>query len=386
MSESILVHLASRGIDINKLEKEANKYYRPLIEIIKQSPINCLNINESWEYKSIAQFATERFSDSTINRLHYAETNELLNSAVRSFSDELIKLIFYHHEGLRLFVKDADGYRLAINKDENYAYVVRLSKEGTFYENEYVEPPDWAKNLYLNSRALEVYNWFYHTSFESSKWDLMKKVKADAIANILDNDNRIEKNNLISNKVFRKDLCSVQQVCFVLAKEQNITIHEAADIVISHFTYNDKKTPLFNGRAFNALVELYDDEKRSDELYELFNAGFPRDKLLNHYERNRLLMLKTDATRIFDLKMIDEVIEVEQLEFTPSIEKPLNSRTENNYLRLIFALAGNIEGFNYNKPYESAKLIIDATEISLSQQTIADYISKAHALNSKEKD
>lgn len=67
-------------------------------------------------------------------------------------------------------------------------------------------------------------------------------------------------------------------------------------------------------------------------------------------------------------------------------EKPLNTRTENNYLRLIFALAGNIVGFNYNKPYESAKLIIDATEINISQQTIADYISKAHALDSKEKD
>lgn len=66
-------------------------------------------------------------------------------------------------------------------------------------------------------------------------------------------------------------------------------------------------------------------------------------------------------------------------------EKPLSTRTENNYLRLIFALAGNIEGFNYNKPYESAKLIIDATEINISQQTIADYISKAHALDSKEK-
>ncbi len=70
----------------------------------------------------------------------------------------------------------------------------------------------------------------------------------------------------------------------------------------------------------------------------------------------------------------------------PVAEKPLSTRTENNYLRLIFALAGNIVGFNYNKPYESAKLIIDATEINISQQTIADYISKAHALDSKEKD
>lgn len=75
----------------------------------------------------------------------------------------------------------------------------------------------------------------------------------------------------------------------------------------------------------------------------------------------------------------------EDEDIKPLTEKPLSSRTENNYLRLIFALAGNIKGFNYNKPYESAKLIIDATETKISQQTIAEYISKAHALDSKER-
>lgn len=69
------------------------------------------------------------------------------------------------------------------------------------------------------------------------------------------------------------------------------------------------------------------------------------------------------------------------------IDKPLSVRTENNYLRLIFSLANSINGFNPNKPYEAAKLIIDETGIeNISQQTIADYISKAHNLDSKEKD
>lgn len=67
-------------------------------------------------------------------------------------------------------------------------------------------------------------------------------------------------------------------------------------------------------------------------------------------------------------------------------EKPLSARTENNYLRLIMALANGIKDFNPIKPYEAAKLIIDETGIeNISQQTIKDYISKAHALDSKEK-
>lgn len=68
-------------------------------------------------------------------------------------------------------------------------------------------------------------------------------------------------------------------------------------------------------------------------------------------------------------------------------EKPLSVRTENNYLRLIMALANGIKDFNPTKPYEAAKLIIDETGIeNISQETIAGYISKAHALDSKEKD
>ncbi|PPC86733.1 MAG: hypothetical protein CTY37_05200 [Methylotenera sp.] len=68
-------------------------------------------------------------------------------------------------------------------------------------------------------------------------------------------------------------------------------------------------------------------------------------------------------------------------------EKPLSARTENNYLRLIFKLAYCIEGFNPTKPYEAASLIIDVTAIEkISQETIAKFITKAHALDSKEKD
>ena len=68
------------------------------------------------------------------------------------------------------------------------------------------------------------------------------------------------------------------------------------------------------------------------------------------------------------------------------IEKPLNSRTENNYLRLIMSLANGIEGFNPKKPYEAAQLIIDETETDVSKDTIANYITKAYALESKSRD
>ena len=68
------------------------------------------------------------------------------------------------------------------------------------------------------------------------------------------------------------------------------------------------------------------------------------------------------------------------------VEKTLSARTENNYLRLIMKLANSIEGFNHKKPYEAAKLIIDAIEIDISQQTISDYIKRAYEIESQKRD
>lgn len=68
------------------------------------------------------------------------------------------------------------------------------------------------------------------------------------------------------------------------------------------------------------------------------------------------------------------------------IFKPLSTRTENNYLRLIMALAYEVQGFNPKKPYEAAQLIIDKTEIDISKETLAAYISKAYEIESHKRD
>lgn len=69
------------------------------------------------------------------------------------------------------------------------------------------------------------------------------------------------------------------------------------------------------------------------------------------------------------------------------IDKPLSTRTKNNYLRLIFALANGLKGFNPKKPHEAANLIINETGIeNISAETIAGYISEAYELESKNRE
>ena len=81
-----------------------------------------------------------------------------------------------------------------------------------------------------------------------------------------------------------------------------------------------------------------------------------------------------------------EELNVNKILKAESIDKPLSTRTENNYLRLIMTLANGIKGFDPKKPYEAAQLIIDETGISLGQDTIASYISKAYELETKNRD
>lgn len=93
-------------------------------------------------------------------------------------------------------------------------------------------------------------------------------------------------------------------------------------------------------------------------------------------------------TQIAIEKYINRFVNLKKSE-TPKVvtdEKLLSVRTENNYLRLIMRLANGIVGFNPTKPYEAAQLIIDETEIKISKQAIADYISKAYELEMKERD
>jgi hypothetical protein len=53
----------------------------------------------------------------------------------------------------------------------------------------------------------------------------------------------------------------------------------------------------------------------------------------------------------------------------------LHPRTKNNYLRLIMALAVSfVENFDPRHPHAAAKAIIDATDVSIDERTIASYI------------
>jgi hypothetical protein len=58
----------------------------------------------------------------------------------------------------------------------------------------------------------------------------------------------------------------------------------------------------------------------------------------------------------------------------------VHPRTRNNYLRLIHGLALTLIGYDPKHPFAAAKVIREATRVSLDEKTIAGYVQDAHEL------
>jgi hypothetical protein len=191
--EPILMQLLRQGIDIDSLENQGGEFYKGIFYLIRKSPSICEMAKQPWEYKSLAQHASEEFCQTPIS--YWSERDPIpqlpkqkisLVGAIKIFSEAVSRWIFPVEEGLRLFVKDSSGYRVATVADEDYKFLVKLNEEGHAFDLRFTAAPKWAQNLYLNSRALEVYGWFYD-DYDGLD-EQIRNARREAIARILDDE------------------------------------------------------------------------------------------------------------------------------------------------------------------------------------------------------
>jgi len=177
----------------------------------------------------------------------------------------------------------------------------------------------------------------------------------------------------------------------------------------------DTHNTLINLHEFNVFLDIYDlqqhiiwheDESslglRVEQEQEFYYRSMNLVRERKKYTSSRVLMAeieelhgemktKLESDPDFINSIISENIEYrlkQRIDDENKLreKKPVNIRTENNYLRLILTLANGIENFNPKKPFEAAQLIIDETGIDLGKETIANCISKAYELESKNRD
>jgi hypothetical protein len=90
---------------------------------------------------------------------------------------------------------------------------------------------------------------------------------------------------------------------------------------------------------------------------------------------------------LVDVSEASQYVKKQEAALIIEADKPLRPRRENNYLRLIYSLCFSLKGFDPSaRPHTIAKLIIDETGIDISQETLANFIEKAKALENKERD
>ena len=180
------------------------------------------------------------------------------------------------------------------------------------------------------------------------------------------------------------DIWSLDEACFILCGVNPLFVKTENKKTISLMTFKH---------------DFYHHEGEGDDGLDGFWDRFNNIKLTK-----RLLEGKDCANlspegwiarakyKLIDTSDVDKAIAYfglfnEDSQQSVIVEKPLNPRTENNYLRLIMQLAFSyIKDFDPKKPYEAAALIIENINTTLSKETIASYIQKAHALDSKERE
>ena len=178
--KSIFDELVSNGVDISFLSNDESDYYKPIINLILNSSVIAQHSNESWEYKSLADIGAEEFCTGSVM---WAETSfrhdksslGILRRACNEYSMCISRYLLYTDEGLNMYMKNQSDW-INAERSEDMIYAQRMIKEVGYDTLEFIEPPEWAKNLHLNFRNKEIWSYFYTEANEEEA--MLYKAKA----------------------------------------------------------------------------------------------------------------------------------------------------------------------------------------------------------------
>ncbi len=123
--QPVLYQLLKDGLNLELAEKELGKYGKPIIDLIKESPIIVEQSKQNWEYKSLAQMGREEFSFSQLSfweKIGEVQKRDWFHAATRELASDVCRWIYYVHEGLRIYVKSDSGFITATRENKDYDF------------------------------------------------------------------------------------------------------------------------------------------------------------------------------------------------------------------------------------------------------------------------
>lgn len=195
MSQKLLDVLMEAGISEDELRSEVDVWSAS--EYLVDLVCNCEAISDEetddWEFKSIEQLARESFTrDLSPDWVNTRVGRVLAISAlVKKFAHRFAQAIdcwaWYEEEGLPLYVKDGEGFKLADASSADWLYLKLASRQGGVWGDSYFVPPPWSQNLYVNRVAYEVYGYIWNDSpDEESVRVRRKRERAEAVRLLLE--------------------------------------------------------------------------------------------------------------------------------------------------------------------------------------------------------
>lgn len=146
-------------------------YFRPLAKLVLDSDRIFERRNDSWKYKSLADFGTENFIQ---NASFFGTTeNEIFETLAIEYAQSLYSWLYYHEEGLCFFEGRSSGeFRLIEEGNADLDFALRLAREGLI-PSKCVEAPEWMDRLFLYKPNVDAYKIFWFAE-ESARDDVLQ--------------------------------------------------------------------------------------------------------------------------------------------------------------------------------------------------------------------
>jgi len=139
--------------------------------------------------------------------------------------------------------------------------------------------------------------------------------------------------------------------------------------------------PVLNGTSkyyFETSSKNIDDYQSHGVLYRHYEVSESKKQKLVYFDNEFIeknAEFSDEVVAAFEIKH-PELSLVNSI--SQQVEKPLLTRKERNYLRLIYDLTeAHVKNFDESKPFEAATQIMKTTNTKLNQDTIAQYIIDA---------
>lgn len=158
--EPILASFLLAGFNKNTFQG-IDPSWQYIADMILNSELIIEKSKEPWEFKTIAELGSERFSNLDAGSFIRINQGKHFNYVMADCAEEYCRITSYfahdHLEGLPLYIKDGENFVRANDTHEDYLFLRLALKRWALEEKWQLKPPSWAETIYVGRKGYEIF-------------------------------------------------------------------------------------------------------------------------------------------------------------------------------------------------------------------------------------